>query len=188
LDKLDWRLLSRLFASTAKIGAVSFGGGYAMIPIMEEEFVSKQGWVDRKDILDIFAIAQSVPGVIALNTCTFIGYRVAGFPGSIAASVGVSLPSFLILMILSGFYIQFQENLFVVAAFAGIRACVVALVAGAVLSMGKTAISDAFGLVVALTGFTAIVLFGVNAVWCIFAAGVTGLVYSTFTAHRKGGG
>ena len=178
MAKLDGRTLLNLFLSTAKIGAVSFGGDYAMIPIMEKEFVSGRKWIASEDILDIFAIAQSVPGVIALNTCTFVGYRVAGLLGAIAAAVGVSTPSFFIIIGLSTIYLQFQSNMLVNAASMGIRACVVALVCSAVIKMGTTAIKDYFGWVVALAGFAAIVALGFAAVWVIIAAGVVGWIYS----------
>ena len=181
---VDLKLLTSLFLSTAKIGAVSFGGGYAMIPIMEQEFVTKQNWVSREDIVDIFAISQSVPGVIALNTSTFIGYRVAGLPGAIAASVGVSTPSFFIIMVLSSFYLQYQANPYVNAAFSGINACVVALVFTAVLSMGKSAVKDYFGWLVAILGFAGIVLAGLSAIWCILAAALVGWLYSLYSMRK----
>ena len=185
MSSVSPKVLLDLFLSTAKIGAVSFGGGYAMIPIMEQEFVHKNKWVDGADILDIFAIAQSVPGVIALNTSTFIGYRVAGLPGAIVASLGVSLPSFFIISILSGFYMQFKTNPIVNAAFAGIRACVVALVFTAVLKMGESAVKDIFGWIIALAGLIAIAFFGIQAIWCIIAGGVIGAIYSTMIMKNK---
>ena len=185
MSSVSPKVLLDLFLSTAKIGAVSFGGGYAMIPIMEQEFVHKNKWVDGADILDIFAIAQSVPGVIALNTSTFIGYRVAGLPGAIVASFGVSLPSFVIISILSGFYMQFKANPIVNAAFAGIRACVVALVFTAVLKMGESAVKDIFGWIIALAGLIAIAFFGIQAIWCIIAGGVIGAIYSTMIMKNK---
>ena len=186
MSKVNWKLLREIFISTAKIGTVAFGGGYGMIPLMEEEFVSNRGWVDQKDILDIFAIAQSVPGVIALNTSTFIGYRVAGIPGAILASVGVSTPQFFIISSLSLLYLQFQNNPYVNAAFTGISACVVSLILTAVLKMGESAIKGIFGWVIAVVGFTAIVFAGISAVWCILAAGATGWLWSVTKAARAG--
>ncbi|MCL2547589.1 MAG: chromate transporter [Symbiobacteriaceae bacterium] len=186
MSKVNWKLLKDIFISTAKIGTVAFGGGYGMIPLMEEEFVSRRGWVDSRDILDIFAIAQSVPGVIALNTSTFIGYRLAGLPGAILACVGVSTPQFFIISSLSILYLQFQDNPQVNAAFTGISACVVALILTAVLKMGESAVKDAFGWVVAVLGFTAIVFAGISAVWCILVAGLIGWSWSMVkTVQRR---
>ena len=203
MSKVDFNTIKNLFLSTAKIGAVSFGGGYAMIPIMEEEFVNKNKWVDGKDIVDIFAIAQSVPGVIALNTSTFIGYRVGGLPGAIAASVGVSVPSFCIIMALSGFYLQFQANPIVNAAFSGIRACVVALVFSAVLGMGSSVIKGPFTIAVAVFGFVGVVFkdfiaqnivngtfleavfSDYSAIACILTAAVIGWFYTMISTAKK---
>jgi len=183
---VNWRLLRDIFISTAKIGTVAFGGGYGMIPLMEEEFVSRRQWVDRKDILDIFAIAQSVPGVIALNTSTFIGYRVAGLPGAILATIGVSTPQFFIISSLAMIYIQNQGNPYVSAAFTGIMPCVVALILTSVMNMGKTAIKNLFGWAVAIIGFAAIVMYKVSAVWCILVSALLGWAWSMIKATQGG--
>jgi len=152
---------------------------------MEEEFVVLRGWVDSKDILDIFAIAQSVPGVIALNTSTFIGYRMAGVAGAVLAAVGVSAPQFLIIYALSSLYMQFSTNPIVNAAFLGISACVVALVFCAALKLGESAVKDPFAMAIAVAGFTAIVFLKLNAVWCILSAAIIGWVYTMVKAQKR---
>lgn len=171
------KTILQLFLCTLKIGAFTFGGGYAMIPIMQREFCEKHKWVEENDILDIFAIAQSLPGVIALNSSVFIGYRVAGVGGACAAALGVSLPSLIVLSVVSLFYVQFQENIYVQAALQGIRACVVALILQAVLKLGKPAIKDLFGWGVAIAAFLLVVLLNVNAIFVIAGAGVLGFLY-----------
>lgn len=171
------KTILQLFFCTLKIGAFTFGGGYAMIPIMQREFCEKHKWVEENDILDIFAIAQSLPGVIALNSSVFIGYRVAGVGGACAAALGVSLPSLIVLSVVSLFYVQFQENIYVQAALQGIRACVVALILQAVLKLGKPAIKDLFGWGVAIAAFLLVVLLNVNAIFVIAGAGVLGFLY-----------
>ena len=131
------KLLWQLFCSFGRIGAFTFGGGYAMIPLIQREASQKRGWVSDEDILEIVAIAESTPGPIAINAATFIGYRTAGVPGAAAATFGVVLPSFLIILTISGILRQFQENVYVQYAFRGIRAGVLALILKAMWGMFK---------------------------------------------------
>lgn len=177
-------LLKELFQSTVKIGAVAFGGGYGMLPFMEEEFVINRGWISQQEIVEIFAVSQSVPGAIALNTSTFIGYRVAGIPGAILASVGVSIPQFFIISSLSILYLQYQSNSYVNAAFAGISACVVALILSAVLKITQSAVHDIFGLIIAASGFIAITVFRLHAIMCLLIAGIIGWAWTLVRAIR----
>jgi len=168
------KLLKDLFFVTLRIGAFTFGGGYAMIPLMQREFVEKRGWIDEKDIVDIFAIAQSVPGVIAINSSIFIGYRIAGVSGAISAALGVTLPSLVVLSIISFYYIQFKSNTYIVAAMEGVRAAVVALMASAVIKLGKPSIKDGFGWVAAVLAFLAVVIFDIHAILLIVCGGIAG--------------
>ncbi len=114
-------LLWQIFFTFFKIGAFTFGGGYAMVPLIQREASEKHGWVTDEDILDIVAIAESTPGPIAINSATFVGYRACGVLGSVAATLGVVLPSFMIILAISGILRQFQENVYVQYAFRGIR-------------------------------------------------------------------
>ena len=127
----------KLFTTFFKIGAFTFGGGYAMIPIIQKEAVEKNGWVTDDDILEIIAIAESTPGPIAINSATFVGYRTAGVLGSAAATLGVVLPSFVIIFAISFVLRQFQELKAVQYAFQGIRAGVLALLCKALWGMYK---------------------------------------------------
>jgi len=139
---INWRLVFDIFISFLKIGPITFGGGYAMIPVFEREVVTNRKWVKEQDISDLFAVAQSIPGAIAINSATFIGYRLAGVPGALAALFGVLIPTFLIVISLGIFYLFVQDNPKVTAAFQGIRPAIVALIAYAGYKIGKTAIYD----------------------------------------------
>ncbi|HZG56788.1 chromate transporter [Paenibacillus sp.] len=146
-----WSKIPAIFLCFLKIGPVTFGGGYAMIPLIEKEVVERRKWLETKDVTDVFAVAESVPGAIAINSATFIGYRLAGVPGAIAAMVGVLLPTFLIVLLLSIFFLQVHDHPKVEAAFQGIRAAIVALICYAGYKIGKTAVLDktTLGVVVA---------------------------------------
>ena len=135
--KGKYKDLWKVFATFFKIGAFTFGGGYAMIPIIQKEAVEKHGWVTDEDILEIIAIAESTPGPIAINSATFVGYRTCGVLGSVAATLGVVLPSFLIIFAISFVLRQFQELKTVQYAFQGIRAGVLALLCKALWGMYK---------------------------------------------------
>jgi chromate transporter len=131
------KTLFSLFLTFSRIGAFTFGGGYAMIPLIQREASQKRGWVSDEDILEIVAIAESTPGPIAINAATFVGYRVAGIPGAVCATLGVVAPSFLIILAIASVLREFQENLYVQYAFRGIRAAVLALIIKALWGMYK---------------------------------------------------
>ena len=139
MEKLKnrFKMLWKVFATFFKIGAFTFGGGYAMIPIIQKEAVEKNAWVTDDDILEIIAIAESTPGPIAINSATFVGYRTCGVLGSVAATLGVVLPSFMVIFALSFVLRQFQELKAVQYAFNGIRAGVLALLCKALWGMYK---------------------------------------------------
>lgn len=136
------KLLAQLFITFLKISPVTFGGGYAMIPLIEREIVDKRRWMKTQEIADVFAVAESVPGAIAINSATFIGFRLAGVLGAIVAMIGVMIPTFLIVVLLSIFFLQVQDHPKVEAAFTAIRATIVALIAYAAVNIGKTAAID----------------------------------------------
>ena len=126
-----------LFLSMLKIGCFAFGGGYAIIALLENEFISKRKWIDHDEFLDVVAIAESTPGPIAINVATYIGYKLKGVFGAVIATIGMCLPSFIIMYLVSLFYEQFMEITLVAAAFKGIQICVVYLIASAGLKMLK---------------------------------------------------
>lgn len=129
--------LSTIFFSFLKIGMFTFGGGYAMLPLIEQELITKRKWIEQKEFLDLLTLAQSVPGPIAVNTSVFVGYKVRGFGGAVAALLGSVLPSFVIILVIAVFFTDIRHNPVVDAAFKGMRPAVVALIIGPVISLAR---------------------------------------------------
>ncbi len=174
------RIILSLFFSMLKIGCFAFGGGYAIIALLEGEFIEKHRWIDHDEFMDVVAIAESTPGPIAINAATYVGYKLKGFAGSVAATIGVCLPSFVIMYFVSLFYEQFMKLTLVAAAFKGIQICVVYLIAAAGLKMLKKMKKTPQNIAVfsiVLTGMILCTLFDlhVSSVWFILGAGVLGL-------------
>ncbi|HOP57150.1 MAG TPA: chromate transporter [Bacillota bacterium] len=164
-----------LFALFFKIGLFTFGGGYAMIPLIEAEIVEKKKWISNDEFLDIIAIAESTPGPIAVNSATYIGYRKKGFLGALFATLGVIMPSFLIILMISLFFLQYKENIYIQYAFKGIRVGVSILIIMAGLRLFKKLKKDIFGYIMIAVGFF-IALFDLVPVLILIAAsGVIGL-------------
>jgi chromate transporter len=128
-----------IFVSFFRIGLFTFGGGYAMIPLIEAEVVNKKHWIKKTDFIDMLALAQSAPGVMAINTSIFVGYQLRGVKGAIIASLGSALPSFLIILLIAMFFVDFKDNPVIERIFKGIRPAVVALIAAPLWQMGKSA-------------------------------------------------
>jgi chromate transporter len=153
------KLLGSLFYTFLKMSPVSFGGGYALIPVIEREVVDKHKWLRLEEVTDIVAVSGTIPGAIAINSATFIGYRIAGVRGAIAAMLGILLPSFCIVVGLSIFYLEVKDNPKIEAAFVSIRATIVALIVYAAIKIGKTAAVDKTAVVLILLS-VAILYFG----------------------------
>ena len=174
----------QVFASFFKIGAFTFGGGYAMIPLIQNEAVEKRHWVTDEDILDIIAIAESTPGPIAINSATFVGYKAAGVLGSVCATLGVVLPSFVIILLLSFVLKQFSEFKPVVYAFNGIRAGVLALLVKALWTMYKKSPKGWAAYIVMAAAFVLTAIFDFNVIFVIIGCAVFGLVTSLIMERR----
>ena len=147
------RILWELFASFARIGALTFGGGYAMIPMLEREVVNRHHWATEEELMDYYAVGQCTPGVIAVNVTTFVGYKIAGNLGGVVATLGVVTPSLLIIMLIASVLQNFADVPAVKSAFAGIRVCVSVLIFNAVLKLWKKAVVDKAALVLFLLVF-----------------------------------
>ena len=177
----------KLFLVFFKIGAFTFGGGYAMIPLIQHEVTVKNKWITDDDILEIVAISESTPGPIAVNSATFVGYRVCGVWGSIAATLGVVLPSFLIMLCVFFLLDKFQEKKPVQYAFMGIRACVLALVLKALISMYKKCQKNWVSYtIIAFSVITSVVIarfVPINTFYIIITSAVFGLV--TYSIARR---
>lgn len=168
--------LLKLFLVFAKIGAVTFGGGYAMLPILQREISEKYNWATEEELLDYFAIGQCTPGVIAVNTATFVGYKQCGILGGIVATLGVVFPSIVIITILAAFISNFAEYEAVKYAMSGIRACVCALVASAVVKIWKSAVIDKITLAIFIVCFLTAVFFkAIPTAAIVVIAGAAGL-------------
>ncbi len=136
------RILIELFLVFFKIGAVTFGGGYAMLPILQKEVVENKKWGTDEELMDYFAIGQCTPGMIAVNVATFIGYKLSGISGGILATLGIITPSIIIITLIALFLTNFQDNPLVIHAFAGIRACVCVLIFDTIIKLGKKSVTD----------------------------------------------
>ena len=135
-------ILLKLFAAFARVGVLTFGGGYAMIPMLEREIVDRHGWATSEELMDYYAVGQCTPGVIAVNTATFIGYKVAGTIGGVFATLGVVFPSVVIITLIAGILTNFADIPAVKSAFAAIRVCVCVLIFNSVLKLWKGAVKD----------------------------------------------
>lgn len=165
-----------IFISFLKIGAFTFGGGYAMIPLIEAEMIQKRGWLTREEFINQLTIAQSIPGPIALNTAVFVGYKTRGVKGALAALVGVVIPSFFIILLIATIFTDFKDNPTVAAAFKGMRPAVVALIAAPLLNMAKG--MSWWKIALALGASVIIWLLGVSPIWFIFIGAVVGILWS----------
>ncbi len=173
-----------LFVTFLKIGAFTFGGGYAMIPLIQKEVVDKRKWITDEDILEIVAIAESTPGPIAINAATFVGYRRCGFMGALLSSLGVILPSFVIILVISLVLKQFQNIKAVQYAFHGIRAGVLALIIKALFSMYKQCKKNAVSLVVMALAFILTAVFNIDVLIVIVGCALFGLITSMIIQRR----
>lgn len=160
-----------------KIGAFTIGGGYAMVPLIENEIVDKRHWLGREDFVDLLAISQSAPGILAVNISIFIGYRLKGVPGSIVTALGTVLPSFLIILAIALFFHNFKDNAVVEKIFKGIRPAVVALIAAPTFSMAKSAKITRANVWIPILSALLIWLLGFSPIWIIIASGIGGYLY-----------
>jgi len=186
--RLSVRELLKMFWGFFRIGAFTIGGGYAMLPLMEREFVEKQKWIEAEEMVDIIALVQSLPGVIAVNTSIFIGYKLGGVVGALVAAAGVVLPSILIILMVALLLINIKDSPYAQRAFAGVRAGVAALIGIAAARLSKRAIRDIWGILLAAAGFIAIVFFDVHAIYVILAGGVIGyILYGVLRVTKEAG-
>jgi len=173
------------FKTFFKIGLFTLGGGYAMIPIIENEVTEKHKWISKEELLDLIAVAQSCPGVFAANISIFIGYKRGGIPGAIFTCLGTCLPSFLIILLIAMFFRNFQDNPIVASIFAGIRPAVVALIAAPAFSMAKSAKITWTNCWIPIACALAIWAMGVSPIYVIIAAAIGGFLYGKFISPTE---
>lgn len=176
-DNYRW---TTLFKTFFKIGAFTLGGGYAMIPIIETEVVEKHHWIEKEEFLDLIAVAQSCPGVFAINISTFVGYKLRGTPGAICTTTGTALPSFLIILLIAMFFHSFMDVPWIAAMFNGIRPAVVALIAVPTFNLAKSAKISLVNCWIPIISALLIWAVGVNPIFIIIAAAAGGYIYGQF--------
>ena len=178
-------ILWKLFAAFAKVGVLTFGGGYAMIPILEREIVEKQNWASSEELMDYYAVGQCTPGVIAVKTATFIGRKIAGKLGGIAATAGMVFPSLVIICVIAGILSHFADIPAVQSAFAGIRVCVCVLIFNAVVKLWKAAVPDKGALCLALLVFLLSVFFKPSPVYLVVFCAAAGILLTRWGVRGK---
>ena len=177
--------LLQLFLAFARVGVMTFGGGYAMIPILEREIVDRQGWASSEELMDYYAVGQCTPGVIAENTATFIGYKVAGPVGGVVATLGVVFPSLVIITVIAGVLTRFADIPAVKSAFAAIRVCVCVLIFNAVLKLWKGAVKDKAGLCLFLLVFVLSIFLDISPVFYVLFCAVAGILFTRWGVRGK---
>ena len=165
-----------IFLSFLKIGAFTFGGGYAMIPIIQHEVITRRKWIGNEEFVDLLTLAQTAPGPISLNTAVFVGYKCRGFVGALAAIFGVILPSFIIILAIALFFSEVRDNRWVDAAFKGMRPAVVALIVAPIVGLTK----GMHWVLIAIAAATAIVVwhFAISPIWFLVAGAIIGLLWA----------
>ncbi len=174
-----------LFFTFARIGGLTFGGGYAMLPILQKEVVEKRGWATEEELMDYYAIGQCTPGIIAVNTATFVGQKTAGITGGIIATLGVVFPSLIIITIIAAFIQNFAHLAAVQNAFAGIRVCVCVLIFNAVLKLWKKSVIDKATLVIFAIVFLGSALTSLSPVLFIVLAALAGIILKNKEAAKS---
>ena len=179
------RILWELFASFARIGALTFGGGYAMIPLLEREIVDRHHWATEEELMDYYAVGQCTPGVIAVNVATFVGYKIAGPVGGVFATLGVVTPSLLIILLIASVLQNFADVPAVKSAFAGIRVCVCVLIFNAVLKLWKNAVKDKAALVLFLLVFLLSLFTDLSPVVFVVVCAAAGILLTRWGVRGK---
>lgn len=172
----------KIFSGFAKIGAFTIGGGYAMIPIIEKELVNNKKWITEEEFMDIIAIAQSAPGLISVNVAVFMGHKLRGTPGSVAAALGCILPSFLIILLIAMFFTGYENNPVIIRIFKGIRPIVVALIA---IPMVNMAVKSRLNLLTGSIALATAILIAVLKVSPVYILLVTGTIYASITVYKN---
>ena len=162
-----------MFLTFCRIGGLTFGGGYAMLPMLQREVVEKYQWATEEELMDYYAIGQCTPGIIAVNTATFVGYKKRGVLGAIFCTLGVVFPSLCIITVIAAFLKNFQDIIYVQQAFAGIRVAVCALIASSVLKLAKGNLKKWWHVLLAVAAF-AVVALGQSPVWVVAVCAVLG--------------
>ena len=177
--------LISLFWAFCKIGGLTFGGGYAMLPMLQKEVVEEKQWATEEELLDYYAVGQATPGIIAVNTATFVGYKEKGVLGAAFATFGVVFPSLVIIMVISGFIDNFSDLEVVQYAFSGIRIAVGVLILNALIKLMKGSVKDILGIILFVATFIASSFLNISVVYIIIAAALIGII-SDYVERKRG--
>lgn len=170
-------IYTELFLTFAKIGGFTLGGGYAMVPVMEKEIVEKKHWLTKEEFMDILVVAQSTPGLFAIDMASHIGYKYKGVLGGITCALAVAALPIVSILLIAMFFQTFKDNIYVEKFFMGVRPAVVALILAPCFTMAKSAKLNRFNIWIPVVCALLICAFGVSPIWCILAAGIGGFVY-----------
>lgn len=188
LKRLKENMYVQLFLSFFKLGLFTIGGGMAMVPLIQGIVVDEKHWMTEEEAVDCIAVSQGLPGVIAINMATYIGHQKKGIPGAVTATLGVILPSFIIIILIIKILSGIGDNRFVNGALTGIKAAATGLIMFSAYKLGKQVLKGWFQVALALCAFAAIVLPDVNAIWPIVGGIILGLIYTKFRPENKDGG
>lgn len=177
-----------LFLFFFKIGFYTFGGGWSIVAQIQKEYVERQQWITEEDLLDITSVGRSLPGLMIGNVSYLFGYHVAGFPGAIASVIGISLPSLIVLTVVTWCYTMFKDNIYVSRAMAGVRATVVPIILVAALKLSRAALPEKLSWTFLILGLVLYLFLGVSCIWIMVISGLLGLLIQTLRQRRKGGG
>lgn len=178
-------VLLSLYLTFAKIGVFTFGGGYAMLPLLEQEIVSKHKWCSKDDIMDYFAVGQCTPGIIAVNTATFIGYYQKGIAGAIFATLGIISPSIIIICLIAGLLQNFASIPVVIHALAGIKVAVCVLLLNAVIKFWKSGVKDTLGIIIFAATLLLSYFVNLSTILIVILSGITGVVYKNLISIKR---
>ena len=177
-------MIWQLFITFFKIGLFTFGGVYAMIPLIEREVIERRGWIAKGEFLELLTIAQSAPGPIALNTAVFVGYKVRGYAGAVASVLGVVVPSFVVILLVAIFFVNIRDNRVVDAAFKAMRPAVVALIVAPIIGLARTL--NVWLIAVSAAVAVAVWWFGFSPVYLLVAGAAAGVAWSVWSAGKEG--
>ncbi len=166
-----------IFLTFAKIGSFTLGGGYAMVQTMEKEVVDRKHWLDKEEFMDTLVVAQSTPGLFAIDMASHIGMKLKGVKGGIVGALATALPSIVAILLIAIFFQTFKDNVYVEKIFMGVRPCVVALILAPCFGMAKKAKLTKFNWWIPIVAALLIVAFGISPIWCILAAGIGGFIW-----------
>ncbi len=184
-EKIKKSIYFELFVVFFRVGLFTIGGGYAMLPMLRKEVVQKHGWASDEEMLDYFAIGQSTPGIIAINTSTFIGYKKGGILGALFSTLGMVFPSWIIIIMIARLFEEFQGNEYVNNAFLGIRVVVIVLILNAVVRMGKKSVTNWIQATILVVAFVLVAFLSVNPIIIVVTSGILGILIQAVKGELK---